>query len=240
MVMEHLDPLGLDAVRAGQRNIHAESCTSCSEAVRELRGIEAVLRRASRIAVPEGVDRAVLACIPRRSRWRQGVAVAAAICLAWTVSMSVSLPHRPTIVEAYVVALKGGHGELLANACVETHFLPVHFPFHEAIRFCVVDLYVDSGSTPLGAWQIEVTCGAKIVGIEGETRPPYYDPAALEGGRIVLADYLQGEEAVAGRRRVARLHMMECGDPAYAVKWCAAASVDGKRIVGKAEIEEGR
>ncbi len=66
------------------------------------------------------------------------------------------------------------------------------------VTFRPVDVYVDSGETPLAAYQVEVhydKSRIKIVGLEGgETRafnpPPYYDPAGLEEGRIVIAAFV--------------------------------------------------
>ena len=56
------------------------------------------------------------------------------------------------------------------------------------VRFAPVDVYLDSGSRPLAAYQFElkVTQGkVKIVGVEGGEHEafreaPYYDPAALK------------------------------------------------------------
>ncbi|MBI2931491.1 MAG: hypothetical protein HYY16_07550 [Planctomycetes bacterium] len=143
--------------------------------------------------------------------------------------------RRPDIVDAYRVALAGGDPEPVARASVQTMFLAVFLGVTEEKRFAVVDVFVDSGDAPLAAWQVEVTANARIVGMEGEPVPTY-DPAALQGGRIVLAAFSTAEKPPKGRVRVARLHMMEAGLPDYAVKLVAAAAPGGRRIEAKAEI----
>ena len=64
-------------------------------------------------------------------------------------------------------------------------------------RFGAVDIYVDSGSTPLAAYQLEfaATNGvAKIVGIEGGEpaafrQPPFYAPKAIQNERVIIASF---------------------------------------------------
>jgi hypothetical protein len=85
--------------------------------------------------------------------------------------------------------------------------------------FYPVDIYIDTGEMPLAAWQFEVLYDGSdinIVGIEGGEEPfaeaPYYDPAGLTEGRIVIAAFTTGNAPPRGRTRVARLHLMEEGD----------------------------
>lgn len=88
------------------------------------------------------------------------------------------------------------------------------------VRFESVDVFVDSGESPLSAYQFELQApprdgfDAVIVGIEGGEHaayasPPYYDPAALQQQRVVIAAFsVASEERLPrGRVRVARLHM---------------------------------
>lgn len=88
-------------------------------------------------------------------------------------------------------------------------------PAVQDVRFTHVDVYVTpAGAGALTAWQVELTDPsgrAKLVGIEGgEFAPwndaPHYDPAALQGERIILAAYAL-DDAVGGRQRVARVHL---------------------------------
>jgi len=72
-----------------------------------------------------------------------------------------------------------------------------------------MDIYADTGGKPLAAWQIELECDpakAKIVGVESVgKKPPYYDPAALMGGRIILANFSTEQTLPSGRVLVARV-----------------------------------
>jgi hypothetical protein len=122
-------------------------------------------------------------------------------------------------------------------------------PQAERVRFEAVDVYVDSGRAPLAAWQFELAAesgNAIIVGVEGGehpafAEPPYYDPAALSHGRIIIASFSTGDDLPAGRTRVARLHMQVTGDtpPDYAVRLQVAASRDGERIDATASMTQG-
>jgi len=113
----------------------------------------------------------------------------------------------------------------------------------DSVRFRPIDVYVDSGKEPLAAYQVEITAtNARIAGVEGgETGafadPPHYDPAALQGGRIILAAFNTGIDLPRGRTRVATLHMEEDGAAEYQIRITAAATADGKRIQAKASLE---
>lgn len=112
-------------------------------------------------------------------------------------------------------------------------------PEQEPTRFVAVDLYAVTDGTPLAAWQIELECDparAKIVGVEGGEKPPYYDPAALQGGRIILASFTTEPQPPAGRVLVARVHLQETGSVDYAVKLMAAASPGGERFAPRVEL----
>ena len=84
----------------------------------------------------------------------------------------------------------------------------------EMLRFRPVDVWVETGSQPLSAYQLEVhynAATAYLVGVEGGdgvfAEAPYYDPRGLTGGRIVLAAFTTESTAPSGRVRVARLHL---------------------------------
>lgn len=89
--------------------------------------------------------------------------------------------------------------------------------------FVACDVYIDSAGKALGAYQIELTTdrpGAKIVGVEGGAHAefsgaPYYDPAALSGGRVIIGALSLADAAKLprGETRVARVHFM-LDDPA--------------------------
>lgn len=108
-------------------------------------------------------------------------------------------------------------------------------------RFVAYDVVLDA-SQPLAVWQAEfrATGDAKIVGVEGGegavwAHPPYYDPAALEGGRIVLGAFTT-DAASKGRVRVARIHVQERGGAEWASRLVAAAAPGGARFDAKLEL----
>jgi len=114
-----------------------------------------------------------------------------------------------------------------------------------AQRYQPIDVYIDSGDAPLAAYQVEVTVDgyAMIVGVEGVDAPafadaPHYDPKALTGGRIIIADLDLGTDLPRGRTRVATLHMRESGaPPTYHVTLQAAADADGTPIPATVRLE---
>ena len=109
------------------------------------------------------------------------------------------------------------------------------------VRFVAYDVVVDA-SQPLAVWQVELTASgnAKLVGIAGgDAGPyattPYHDPAALQGGRIVLGAYTT-ETAPKGRVRVAQIQVMETGSAEWTSRLVAAAAPGGARIDAKLEL----
>jgi hypothetical protein len=108
------------------------------------------------------------------------------------------------------------------------------------LRFVAVEIYAETNGRALAAWQIEVDCDpakAKIVGVEGSgEKPPYYDPAALQGGRIILASFTTEPHPPAGRVLIARVHLQETSRTDYSVKLMAAASPGGERFEPKFEV----
>lgn len=117
-------------------------------------------------------------------------------------------------------------------------------PQERPTRFVAMDVYVDSGPHPLAAWQFELACDpakARIVGVEGGEpavyrAAPWYDPAALRSGRIVVAAFTAEEGAPAGRVRVARLHLEESMSVEVRPTLSVAAGPGGKRIDAAIEI----
>jgi hypothetical protein len=116
-------------------------------------------------------------------------------------------------------------------------------------RFTYVDVFIDPKGKPLAAWQFEFAAEVgeiSLVGVEGgdspafAERPPYYDPAALAGRRIVLANYSVAADLPKGKVRVARLMLEVRGDakPQYVTKLIAAADADGKTIAVDLSVVE--
>lgn len=106
-------------------------------------------------------------------------------------------------------------------------------------RFRPVDVVIDPHGERLAAYQIEIiTQGvAEIVGVEGGAHPafaeaPYYDPAALGLGRIIVAAFSTDSNVPTTVTRVATLHMRETDTTGveYEVKLITAANDTGRRI----------
>ncbi|HEY7118686.1 MAG TPA: hypothetical protein VH475_19000 [Tepidisphaeraceae bacterium] len=116
-------------------------------------------------------------------------------------------------------------------------------------RFAAIDVMIDPKGQPLAAWQIEFaaeTGQVSLVGVEsGEPgayakRPPYYDPAALAGNRIILGDYSLDPAIPKTKIRVARL-MLEirgAAKPQYVTKLITAADPDGKAIPANVSVND--
>jgi hypothetical protein len=113
--------------------------------------------------------------------------------------------------------------------------------------FASVDILIDPKGHTLAAYQIEFAAEVgqvSLVGIEaGEpgpyaARPPYYDPAALAGNRVIVGDYSLAPDLPKTRTRVARLMLEIRGEakPQYVVKLMAAADADGKAFAAEASV----
>lgn len=112
----------------------------------------------------------------------------------------------------------------------------------QAVRFATVDVHIDPKDHPLAAYQIEITGDSphvKLAGVEGGEHaafrePPYYDPAALNRNRIILAALNTGSDLPNKPFRVARLHVQISGDanPQWEVKLVVASTSDGSAVPG--------
>ena len=117
-------------------------------------------------------------------------------------------------------------------------------------RFRAVDIFIDSKSAPLAAWQIEfaATNGAvKIVGIEGGDAeafhsPPLYDPRAIQHERVIIAAFSTeppGNLPV-GKTRIATIHLQITGpvEPQFELKLQAVADAAGNKIPADVNLIE--
>lgn len=118
-------------------------------------------------------------------------------------------------------------------------------------RVLSVDIVMDSGEEPLGAYQVEFTVareGSKpprVIVVEGgETAAfassPRYDAKAVRGGRLILAGFsLEAEENLPkGRTRVARVHLRVEGpgpQPTATARAMVAGNGRAERIEASAE-----
>ena len=117
-------------------------------------------------------------------------------------------------------------------------------------RFGAVDIYVDSGSTPLAAYQLEfaATNGVvRIVGIEGGEhfafrQPPFYDSKAIQRERVIIASFSTASAAdlPTGKTRVATIHYQttETQPPRFELKLQTAGDAQGNKLPAQASFEE--
>ena len=114
------------------------------------------------------------------------------------------------------------------------------------VQFRAVDVFVDTQTAPLAAYQIEFTVAsgnAKIVGIEGGeheafAEPPFYDPEAMQHERVIIAAFSTDvpEQLPNGRTRVATIHLrVSAGSELkFETKLQTAAGADGRKIHAEA------
>ena len=246
--MDHLDDLGLDRVRAGDASPeeaqHVKDCLQCMVEVEVMRFMANSMKDAQAVDVPAEVDRAILsaAAPPRRRRpaWAWFAGSAAAV-LAVAITLTFVAPAHADAVDAYSVALKGGDARAILVKCTKVRS-PRKIE-NAGNRFVAVDVYVEAGDKKLAAWQVEIDTDdrAAIVGVEGGEpavyrEPPTYDPAALQGGKIVLAAFTK-DDAPSGRVRVARLHLKESAKVDLVGKLTAAGAPGGARFDAKVTLE---
>jgi hypothetical protein len=151
-------------------------------------------------------------------------------------------------VAVLLIGVQGSGFRVQGADAGEEKTVPV--PVSDRVRFGVVDVFVDSGPEGLAVWQVEMKAVAgdvKIVGIEGGDHaaykePPFYDPAAMMGGRVILGAYSLDESLPVGKTRVARVHVRVGGDvkPEYEVKLVVAGAKAGKPIAAKVTVAEGK
>jgi len=143
-----------------------------------------------------------------------------------------------------VVALGGGGAVVPARPAASQEGV-----VQLGIRFVPVDVYVDAGSKHLGAYQVEVESkDATIVGLEGGeskafNQAPFYDPAALQGKKIIVAAFSTEEDLPTGLTRVARLHLavtngeLKDGMPNLSDKLVVATDGDGNTVNAKLTLK---
>ena len=141
------------------------------------------------------------------------------------------------------VPLLAHHGRALVAQTA-----PSVAPDH-ALRFTTVDLFIDPRGQPLAAYQLEFVADparVTLVGVEGGehaafAEPPYYDPKALSGNRVILAALNTGTDLPAARTRVATLHLRVSGEaePTYDAKLEVAGNPAGKPISADVTVGQG-
>ena len=106
--------------------------------------------------------------------------------------------------------------------------------------FRAFDLFVDAGSKRLAAYQLEFKSSngsIQIVGVEGGESPafaaaPFYDPAAMQGDRVVIGAFATQPTLPTGKTRVARVHVMipAGAAPILRAELQTAGTPDGSKI----------
>ncbi len=121
----------------------------------------------------------------------------------------------------------------------------------QTIRFDAIDVYLLTGDEPLAAYQLDLSAekgDVTIVGIEGGdsevfTAPPYYDPAAMQNDRVIIAYFSTAsvDALPRGKVRIATIHVQIVGDvqPEYDATITVAATVDGEPIDAELILETG-
>jgi hypothetical protein len=113
-------------------------------------------------------------------------------------------------------------------------------------QFKAYDIIINPHGESLAAYQLELIADdadARIVGVEGGEhaafqKAPYYDPAALHSGRIIIAAFDTGADLPAQPTRVATVHMIEpddcdCG---YSLDLTVAVDAGGNDIDADNEL----
>ena len=123
-------------------------------------------------------------------------------------------------------------------------------PADAGVQFRTIDIYVDSGSVPLAAYQLEFAVTnvvTKIVGIEGGQPQafrdaPFYDPKAMQQERVILAAFSteKPENLPRGKTRVATIHLQTVGGGRLALRLNLQTAGDssGNKISATATCEE--
>ena len=150
-------------------------------------------------------------------------------------------------------------GVLLLAGAVQKSDPPVVGPADREdaprIVFETLAVHLDTGATPLAAYQIEITAAAsdtgrvEIVGIEGGehpllSEPPYYDPAAMSNDRVILAAFTTAPagDLPRGDVRVATLHLRITGAeaPRFETTLIVGADAEGAAIDARITCTLGR
>lgn len=111
-----------------------------------------------------------------------------------------------------------------------------------ATRFMPVEVHIDPNGEPLAAYQFELQAepsGVRIVGLEGGAHPaladpPYYDPEAMRGDRVIVAAFSTNAPAdlPTQKTRVATIHVAVPVDaqPRFTIELQAAADGAGETV----------
>jgi hypothetical protein len=117
------------------------------------------------------------------------------------------------------------------------------------VSFRSVHVLVDPHAYALAAYQIELFADPSrvtLVGIEGGEHlafnaPPYYDLAALNHNRVILAAFSTSSDLPTTKTRVATLHVRVIGDDpvTWSAKLITAADATGQTLAADVVVSEG-
>lgn len=117
------------------------------------------------------------------------------------------------------------------------------------VRFAPLRIMIDPTGQRMAAYQFELKAvrgQVKIVGVEGGEHPafaaaPFYDPAALEQDRIIVAAYNINENLPNTKFRVATIHLQIVGpaEPEYEIQLMVASNLEGDPIQASIACEKG-
>ena len=115
--------------------------------------------------------------------------------------------------------------------------------------FTTVQIFVDSGDSPLAAYQLifeDMRRSVRIVGIEGGEHaafktPPYYDAKAMQQDRVILAAFNTGDALPTGKTRVAVVHLQKKigAEPDYRLELQARPALTEKRYPSRFRFRKG-
>jgi hypothetical protein len=158
---------------------------------------------------------------------------------------------------------------VIASCILAPQVVQARKPQPAKVRFAPVHIYLDPAGKPLAAYQFELVCSVpvrayfsaadednasqrpdehpvKIVGVEGGEHPafkeaPYYDPAALQNERIIIAAFNTGSDLPTARTHIATIHLQITGDaePKYALSLTTAADANGENLPVEITLEKG-
>lgn len=147
-----------------------------------------------------------------------------------------------------------------AAAAPHSSVRPVDDRAPSAPRFERWDVFIDSGTLSLAAYQVEVRASGASIGrvtiagveggdartIDGQSSAfnsaPYYDPHAMQGDTVIIGALAAGTPP-SGRTRVAAVHVMvKPGTPPteLAVRLMTAGAPAGDKIDATATVEKAR
>jgi hypothetical protein len=137
-----------------------------------------------------------------------------------------------------LLAVSGG-AEDAAPPLLPPSISPATSAERTLVTFVPVDVFIDPQGQALACYQVEIAAivgDVKLIGIQGGDagfeEPPYYDPRALQSGRVIIGAYTLAGNPPTHKTRVATLNFMISGRvaPQYQATLRVAGSSNEKSI----------